>query len=83
MFRVDKTMRRFGLKPSQHKGLAQFPTWEQREWSAAQVVRRAAELAIHVGIKTHKEVIVWDWEDVYVLPYEDSVGKLEGDCRFV
>ena len=29
------------------------------------------------------DVTFWDGEDVYVLPYQDSVGKPEDDCRFV
>ena len=83
MFRVDKTMHRFGLKESRKRGLAKLPNWDEREWSAAQAARRAAELAYQVGSQTPGEVIFGDGENVYVLPYKDSVGKAEDDSRFV
>ena len=53
MFRVDKTMHRFGLKKPLKTVLARLPNWDEREWPAAQAARRAAELAYLVGGIAH------------------------------
>ena len=64
MFRVDKTMTRFGLKKSLKKEPARLPSWNEREWSAAQAARRVAELAYLVSGSATGDVTFWDGKDV-------------------
>ena len=61
---VGKRTQRAGPTKPRKVALARFSAWEEREWAAAQAVRCAVELAFHVGIKSHGEVIFWDGEGV-------------------
>ena len=85
MFRVDgRDYAQFWTPKSwKERPLARLPNWEEQEWSAAQALQPAAELAFHVGIEAHGDIIFCGVEDVYVLPYKDSIGEAEDDCRFV
>ena len=82
-YRVKHSVEPTGPTPPRQGGPPHFPGWEEREWAAAQAVRSAAELAYHVGIEARGKVLFWDGEIVYVLPYKDSVGRHEDECRFL